>query len=246
MSVWVREEVQKMSRCLITKINKSIKIWTIAFLSVDLVFWILQGVDCLTDSISCQENIMFGGYFFYLPFTLIPLAIPVFLWVVVHSLLGALIGWLLRHHPVRWWLAGLIAFVLLIAASYVFGCWQLQEELERQTKIQLWLVSDASRDQLKFQIGQKLSSDNYAFEDGPVTINLKAYDTSDTQVQLLRCDVAMNCTHETVSFSDYIAAKTSCHQDKLTCPYQGLQKYPILFEVTSNPKAIAQMSQMLY
>lgn len=226
--------------------TKSIKIWTIAFLTADLIFWLFIGYGCLVDSISCFETVMFGSYFFYLPFTLLPLAIPPFLWFIMHGLLGALVGWLLRHHPVQWWLASIVSLVVLVGVSYGFGYWQMRQELIRETTTQLWLVSDASRNQLKFTVGQKLSSDLYAFEDGLITINLEAYDTSDTRVSLLRCDDAMNCTGQTVSFSDYLVAKTSCHQDKSTCPYQGLQKYPTLFEVTSNPQAILTMNQMLY
>lgn len=228
------------------KINKSIKIWTIAFLSVDLVFWLYISFSCISDQISCGEIIMFGSYFYYLPFTLIPLAIPAFLWVTAHGALGVLVGWLLRHHPVRWWLAGIISFVILVGVAYSFSYWQMQQELERETITQLWLVSDASRNQLTFNVGQKLSNDNYAFEDGLVTLNLEAYDTSDTRVSLLRCDDAMNCTSETVSFSNYLVAKTSCHKDKPSCQYEGLQKYPTLFEVTSNPQAILEMSQIVY
>jgi hypothetical protein len=109
---------------------------------------------------------------------------------------------------VRWWLAGLIAFILLVGAPYVLGQWQMQKELDRETITQLWLVSDASRQQLKFTVGQD-SGDTRLFEEGLVTISLKAYDTSNTRVSLLRCAEAMSCVSETVSFSEYLDVKTS-------------------------------------
>jgi hypothetical protein len=236
----------RSTRSVMVSRNKSIRTWTIAFLSVDLLFWIYLGFSCYSDTISCLEIVTFGGYFFYLPFTLLPWPIPAWCYVIVHAAIGAGIGWLLRKHLVPWWLAGIIAAVVLGGTAFGLARWQVNAELKRETTTQLWLVSEASRDELQFTVGKKLSNDNYAFEAGEITIYLNAYDTSDTNVILLRCDDAINCHGETVSFSNYLAAKTSCHQDKSACPYQGLQKYPTLFEVESNPKAILTMTQILY
>lgn len=215
------------------KVNKSIKIWTIAFLSVDLLFWLLVGYSCIQDSVSCFETVMFGSYFFYLPLTLLPLAIPPFFWVIMHGLLGAVVGWLLRHHPVRWWLAGIISLVVLVGVSYGFGYWQMQQELTRETKTQLWLVDNASKDELRFFVVQQLPDGSLEVEDGHVTINLAAFDTSQTTVSLLNCQ-SDTCLETTgLSYTDYLSAMSS-----------GLEEYPTLFEVTSNPQSIITMRQL--
>lgn len=201
------------------KLNKSITIWTLAFLSADLLFWLLILYSCIQDGVSCFETVMFGEYFFYLPFTLIPVAIPPTLWIVAHGLIGALVGWLLRRHPVRWWLAGIIACVVLFGTSYGFGYWQGQEELKRETTTQLWLVDQASSSQIQFHTAQRLADGTLKVDDGYITYNLAAFDTSHTKVDL---GTAM------LSYKDFLAANTG----------------PILFEVTSNPKAIISMRQI--
>lgn len=225
-------------------VAKSIKIWTIAFLSADLLFWLLVGYSCIRDSVSCFETVMFGSYFFYLPFTLLPWAIPVWLWSVVHGLIGVLVGWVLRHHQVRWWLAVIIAWVVLFGTAYGFSYWQMQQELTRETKTQFWLVDNASKDELRFFVAQQLPDGSLSLEDGHITYNLAAFDTSRTTVSLLNCQ-SDGCSETTgLSYTDYLVAKTTCHKTPQACQYGGLERYPTLFEVTSNPKGIIVMRQL--
>lgn len=224
--------------------RKSIIIWTIAFLGVDLLFWILIGVSCIRDAISCQENAMFGAYFYYLPFTLLPWAVPLWLYSIAHAALGAVIGWLLRNHPVRWWLAGLIAGAVLIGGAYALSSWQVGAELKRETKTQLWLVENASKDELEFSIARQQADGSIQIEDGRITFMMAAYDTSKTVVSVLNCPTDSNCT-ETVdlTYTDYLVAKTTCRKTPPQCLYSGLASFPMLFEVTSNPSAILTMQQ---
>lgn len=224
---------------------KSIKIWTISFLSFDLLFWLYVGYSCIADPISCSEIAMFGGYFYYLPFTLLPLTIPIPIWSIIHGLIGALIGWLLRNHVVRWWIAVIISGALLFGTSFVLSQWQLHKELDRETITQVWVVNDASSSQLQFSTAKKLSDGKLDIEEGEITLYLESYDTSHTKVDLLTCDQP-NCTDDiTISYKEYLEAKTTCHKNKATCPYKDLGTFPTVFEVTSNPKEIITMRQII-
>ena len=230
-------------------VYKSLLKWIVSFLIVDLLFWAFMLFVCTSDSMSCFESIIFGIAFFYLSWIwdsfLNNMPWLVIIGVLSHVVIGALLGWLLRRKQISWIVSIVVALAVVMIPVVISARWQSQKELTRETTTQLWLVSDASRNQIKFNVGQQ-NGDTYLFETGMGSVNLEAYDTSDTSVQLLRCDDAMNCVSEAVSFSDYLTAKTTCHQDPSTCPYEGLETYPTLFNVTYNPKAILTMDQMLY
>lgn len=225
-------------------IHKSIKTWTVAILVVDLLFWLyLLGFGCAMDRVSCSETIMFGSWFYYLSFTLLPLAIPPFVWEVAHVALAVVVGWLLRHHPVHWLIAFVVTGVVVFGTIYGFGHWQMQLELKRETATQFWMVDQASTSAIQFHTAQQVAANTFKADAGQTSFNLAAFDTKHTQVKLLTCDQT-NCTEQAVSYRDYLAANTACKKDQDSCAYYQLGKSSTLFEVTFNPKQIILMRQI--
>lgn len=234
-------------------------------MAVDLLFWFWVGGTCLFSPEDCIDAFTFGSWIFYQPFSQIPfpwltapsnqalLNIGVFLtFVACHALLGAAIGWLVRGRKLNWPQTIVASFIILILTAVIFTNIEQREEIERETRTQLWSIYEIDETSVAFRkaewIEDRTANLPYFIEEEG-TINQTLENTDRTVIKVLcysdKCqpDVPGE-VYTTLSFDAFLAARRACLEAPINCSYYSLAITPMLFEVTINPQGILLMREI--
>lgn len=231
---------------------KSIKQWILSFLLIDFVFWVWVGSTCLFRSVECADTLAFGSYFFYLPWSALLGFFPsvAFFTAIIlsHALLGAILGVVLQKRRLSWVVTICSALVVLIGVSILFGNIYRQQEIERETTMHLWKITNATENFISYNTAQWFTRPEapngfeLKIEEGEGTQYLE--NTNETVVKVL-------CYHEgcadeevdeyvTITYDEYVVVRDLCLAFPLDCPYYSVGSTD-LFDVTLSPVGIVLM-----
>lgn len=240
-----------------------IKQWVLSFLFVDLVFWLFILGSCIASPMECLEASTFGPYFFYLPWSLIPqlwlqnftsewisvLSTIPFL-IFIHAVLGVVVA-LAWRKPVRWWVSILFAFIFIFSSAAVFTRLVSRADLARETTTQLWAIYDIQNGYTKSTKVEKTSCEGDNTCPNGYRLNLEEgyvewfTDNQDADVTLIQCTAESGCAADyKTTFDDYLAIRSQCKEDPLTCTVYGIGSDYDLFNVTFNSEGILHMEQV--
>lgn len=240
-----------------------IKQWVLSFLLVDLVFWLFILGTCAVSPVDCLESSTFGPYFFYLPWSLIPqlwlqnftsewisVLSPIPLLILIHAVLGIVVS-LVWRKPVRWWVSISFAFIFIFSSAAVFTYVESKNELARETTTQLWAIYDIQDEYIKSTKvemapceGDNTCPNGYRlnFDEG---YGEWFTDNKNAEVTLIQCPAEGGCAADyKTTFDDYLAIRSQCQEDPLTCTVYGIGGDYDLFNVTFNSKGILHMEQV--
>lgn len=248
-----------------TNIQTSIRQWVLSVLAVDAVFWFLVGSTCLFGSENCVDDFTLGGWMFYQPFSNIAFPwllgisdqvmlnlLSVLTLVGCHALLGLVVGWILQDKKIKWALSIGISFVVLIVLAFGMARLQNQQEIARETTTQLWAIDAIDQTSVTFRKAEWIddtdpSTPFWREEEGNIWQSLE--NTQQTSVQVLcysdRCQPDVEGEVLTsLSFDQFLAARSACLAGPLTCPYYSLAITPMLFNVTFSNGTIFNMIEV--
>lgn len=246
----------------------STKQFALSFLFIDFLFWLFVAGTCVFKTEDCADAGAFGPYFFFQPWSEIIggffppitsyaayMTLIVVVFSLMHGILGAILGFLLRKNKVGWPVSIVISGAIIFITAFFFTYKTTLREAEETTGTYLWEVTDANDFEITYRDAEWYEGDEaltqckfhgdcsddqtdtpggfYLYADKSSSGTYNATLLKNAKIILLNPQEPGSQSNP-ISYKEYVEARKTCQTDIENCAYYGIGGEFELFRVTMN------------